>query len=114
MYLIYKCLAGAMIMLALHFLAKSKSYYYLTSLVLLFPIFSLPAYYFIFSNQGDQQVRRTSLFGLSSILAYAGFLLCVFLTVRRSNILIALATATAVWLVLALMILLAWKRWGGV
>lgn len=111
MYLLYKCIAGALIMLCVHFLVKSNIYY-LTGLVVLFPIFSIPAYYFMFHEKGPLEIQKTNVFALCSLIAYVGFVLTVFFTVKRVGIATSLLLSTIVWFVLAITLLFVWKRLG--
>lgn len=111
MYLIYKCTAGALIMLLIHFVTKSNAYY-INGLVFLFPIFSIPAYYFMYTERGVEEIQKTNIFALWSLIAYAGFVLTIFFTVKKFGIGTSLAISTGVWLVLAIGLLIAWEHLG--
>jgi membrane protein GlpM len=109
MYLLIKCLIGALIMLTIHFLTQSKNYY-LTGLILLFPSLSIPAYYFIYMDKGLNELRNTTLFALFSLIPYIAFILSVYFLVKSQHIVLTLLIGTGVWFTLALVILNVWKQ----
>ena len=111
MDLFYKCTAGAMIMLLLHFLTRSNMYY-VTGMVVFFPVFSLPLYYFMYSEQGIEEIQKTNIFTLWSLIPYIGFIFTVFITVKKFGIVPALLLSLTVWFVLAIGVLVVWKQLG--
>ncbi|MGH1539962.1 MAG: GlpM family protein [Arenicella sp.] len=109
LYLIYKCVMGALIMLVIHFLTKSN-YYYITGLLALFPALSIPAYYFMYFEKGADAIQKTNLFGLLSLIAYVAFVLTIFFTVKKLGIVYSLLLSTGVWSIIAFALMVIWKR----
>lgn len=79
-------------------------------LVPLFPTFSLIAHFIVGTERGVEALRATALFGLYSLIPYAGYLLAVYLFSARYGVWMTLSLATAVWVVLAAGLLVSWSR----
>lgn len=109
MYLFAKALLGALAVVIIALLAKSRSFY-LAGLVPLFPSFALIAHALIGQEQGGSALRSTALFGLYALLPYAAYLLTVYRLAERYSLPATLASATAVWLVAAGGLLWLWPR----
>ena len=109
MYVAFKCLIGALLMLAIHSLAQTK-HYYAAGLVLMLPAISLPTYYFMHVERGAAAVQTTALFGMLSVLAYLAFLAALYWAEKRLPILLSTLLALAAWVVVAVGLLLVWKR----
>jgi membrane protein GlpM len=105
----FKCLIGALLMLAIHYLAQTR-HYYAAGLVLLIPAISLPTYYFMHVERGPAAVQDTALFGMLSVSAYLAFLGCLHLLVRRLPIALSILGALGAWCAVALAVLALWKR----
>ncbi|MBC5850276.1 GlpM family protein [Vibrio metschnikovii] len=71
--LFLKCLLGAVAVLIIALLSKSKSFF-IAGLVPLFPTFALIAHYIIGSERTMADLRITALFGLYSLIPYAAYL----------------------------------------
>ncbi len=108
MYVLFKCLVGALIMLAIHYLAQTK-HYYVAGLVLMLPAVSLPTYYFMHLERGAAAVQATALFGMLSVFAYLAFLAGLYWAEKRFSIVQSMALALAAWTVVAFALLLIWK-----
>lgn len=111
MYLFYKCTAGALIMLLLHFLTRSNMYY-ITGMVVFFPVFSIPLYYFMYAEKGIEEIQKTNIFTLWSLIPYIAFIFTVFFTVKKLGIVPSLLLSLSVWFVLAICVLIVWKYLG--
>lgn len=75
--LIFKSAIGALVVLLIALLSRSKSFY-IAGLVPLFPAFALIAHVIVQQAQGSEALRKTALFGLWSLIPYAVYLLLVF------------------------------------
>lgn len=104
-----KCLLGALAVLLIALLSKSRSFY-IAGLVPLFPTFALIAHYIVGSERSAADLRVTALFGLWSLAPYAVYLLTVYWLSVRYSLTVTLLAATLAWVVAALLMLLAWSR----
>ena len=109
MYVLFKCLIGALLMLAIHYLAQTK-HYYAAGLVLMLPAVSLPTYYFMHLERGATAVQTTALFGMLSVLAYLAFLVGLYWAEKRFSIIPSTVIALTAWAVVAAALLVSW-RW---
>ncbi|HJV50632.1 MAG TPA: GlpM family protein [Noviherbaspirillum sp.] len=107
--LLFKCLLGAVAVLLIALLSKTRNYY-LAGLVPLFPTFALIAHAIVGSERGAANLRTTALFGLCALLPYAIYLLTVFWLSVRVSLAATLASATVAWTVAAGALLLLWNR----
>ena len=76
MGLLIKGLLGALVVVLIGVLAKTKNYA-IAGLVPLFPTFALIAHYIVASERGIEALRATIVFGMWSILPYFIYLLSV-------------------------------------
>lgn len=107
--LFLKSLVGALAVLLIAILARSKSVY-LAGLVPLFPTFALIAHVIIGTERSAADLQHTALFGLWSLVPYAGYLGVVWFGSTRWSLPVTLGTATAAWVLLALGMILLWER----
>jgi membrane protein GlpM len=108
--LFFKCLMGAVAVLIIALLSKSRNYY-VAGLIPLFPTFALIAHYLVGNERGPQDLRTTALFGLWALLPYAVYLLTVYFLSVRLTLTATLTTATGLWFVAASLLMLAWVKW---
>jgi membrane protein GlpM len=104
-----KCLLGALAVLAIALLSRTRSFY-VAGLVPLFPTFALIAHYIIGSERSAQDLRTTALFGLCSLAPYAVYLFTVYWFSIRLHLAATLALATGAWVFAAAGLLFAWSR----
>ncbi|ASJ23022.1 GlpM [Laribacter hongkongensis] len=109
MMLLAKAGLGALAVLLIAWLSKSR-HYYLAGLVPLFPTFALIAHAVVGGERGAAALKATALFGLAALVPYAGYLLAVWLLAGRLSLLPVLLAATVVWLVLAWCLVAGWSR----
>jgi membrane protein GlpM len=109
MFVVFKCAIGALIMLVIHYLAQTK-HYFAAGLVLMLPAISLPTYYFMHLERGAAAVQNTALFGMLSVLAYLAFLGGLYWCEKRFPIVQSISLALGSWCVVALALLVVWKR----
>ncbi len=107
--LLLKCALGALAVLVIALLSKSKSFY-IAGLVPLFPTFALIAHYMVGTQRGAADLRTTALFGLWSLLPYAVYLFAVYWLSARCAVVTTLVWATAAWGVAAAILLAAWFK----
>lgn len=98
--LILKCLLGALAVLVIALLSKSKNFA-IAGLVPLFPTFALIAHYIVGTERTGADLRATALFGLWSLLPYALYLATVYIMCVRYSLVQTLSTATIAWLLAA-------------
>lgn len=108
--LFLKSLLGAVAVLLIALLSRSKSYY-IAGLVPLFPTFALIAHAIVGSERGAAELRTTALFGLCALVPYAVYLLTVFWLSVRLSLVSTLVTATLAWTVTTGVLLLLWSRY---
>lgn len=107
--LLLKCLLGALAVLAIALLSRSRSFF-IAGMVPLFPTFALIAHYIVGTERSPADLRSTALFGLFSLLPYAVYLALVFVLSVRTGLATTLLAALAGWLVAAGLVLLLWTR----
>ncbi len=107
--LFFKCLLGALAVLVIALLSKSKSFY-IAGMVPLFPTFALLAHYIVGSERSMVALKTTALFGLWSLIPYAVYLFAVYLLCTQVGLVATLGFATLAWTVSAGMLLIAWSR----
>lgn len=104
-----KCLLGALAVLVIALLSRSRSFF-IAGLVPLFPTFALIAHYIVGTERAPRDLQATALFGLWSLAPYAVYLLAVYWLSVRLPLAATLLLATAAWGVAAALLLLAWYR----
>lgn len=109
MSLLLKSLLGALAVLLIALLSRSRNYY-VAGLVPLFPTFALIAHYIVGSERGVADLRVTALFGLCSLFPYATYLLSVYWLSERLSLVPTLLWATFAWCVAAALLLAVWMR----
>ncbi len=105
-----KSLLGALAVLLIAFLSKSKVFY-IAGLVPLFPTFALIAHYIVGTERSAADLRITALFGLLSLIPYAVYLFTVFVMSIRTDVIRTLCCATLTWFIVAGILLVAWSHW---
>lgn len=109
MSLALKCLLGAVAVLVIALLSRSKAFF-VAGLVPLFPTFALIAHYIVGTERSAQDLRTTALFGLWSLAPYAVYLFTVYWLSIRLPLVSTLVLATIAWVVAAALLLFAWSR----
>ena len=107
--LFLKCVLGAVAVLLIALLSKSKSFF-VAGLVPLFPTFALIAHYVVGTERSATDLRTTAHFGLWSLIPYAIYLLVVYWLSVRFALATTLLLATAAWAVTAVILLAAWFK----
>lgn len=105
-----KCLLGAVAVLVIALLSRSKVFF-IAGLVPLFPTFALIAHYIVGTERSAQDLRTTALFGLWSLAPYAVYLVSVYWLSVRLPLAHTLVLSTVAWAVAAALLLAVWTRY---
>ena len=106
--LFFKCLLGALVVLLISILSKSKAFY-IAGLVPLFPTFALIAHVIVFQQLGAEALRKTALFGLWSLIPYAVYLVMVYVLATKMSMWSCLGLATVCWVIAATGLIYGWQ-----
>ncbi|ELX8380434.1 GlpM family protein [Providencia vermicola] len=106
--LFIKCSLGALAVLIIALLSKSKVFY-IAGLVPLFPTFALIAHIIVIQEQGALALRKTALFGLWSLIPYMLYLLTVYLLAMKTSAWVCLGVATLNWILAAAILIYLWQ-----
>lgn len=109
MIILSKALLGAALLVGLHYLTKTRSYY-LAHLALSCPILSVFAHYFIGVERDQESLRQTVLFGMFALLPFLAYMVTLYLIVNRMRLKEALVYASGAWFLSALVLALLWKK----
>lgn len=96
MGLVIKATLGALVVLLIGVLAKTKNYY-IAGLIPLFPTFALIAHYIVASERGIEALRATIVFGMWSIIPYFIYLLSLWYFTGFLRLPTALGGAVVCW-----------------
>jgi membrane protein GlpM len=107
--LLLKSLLGALAVLAIALLSKSKNFV-IAGLIPLFPTFALMAHAIVGSERSMLALRSTALFGLWALIPYALYLLAVYYLSLRYTLTTTLLLATACWALAAAVLLWGWSK----
>ena len=104
-----KCVLGALAVLMIALLAKTRSFY-IAGLVPLFPTFAIIAHYIVGSERLASDLRSTAIFGLWSLLPYAAYLVSIVVLSERFTLMVTLTVGELAWAVAAGLLLTVWTR----
>jgi len=107
--LFFKACIGAIMVVLMALLAKSKNYY-IAGLVPLFPTFALIAHAIVGNERGSADLKTTALFGIFSLIPYFAYLLSVYFLAEKYSLWINLVLSTLIWIVFAGILILVWKK----
>lgn len=109
MGLLIKALLGALVVVLIGVLSKTKNYY-IAGLIPLFPTFALIANYIVASERGIEALRTTIVFGTWSIIPYFIYLLSLWYFTGVMRLPFALAGAVGCWSLCAWLLIIGWSR----
>jgi membrane protein GlpM len=109
MALLLKGLLGALAVLIIALLSRSRNFY-IAGLVPLFPTFALIAHYIVGTERTPADLKVTALFGVWSLAPYAVYLAVVYSLAERTSLVVTLVAATLAWIMAALLLLYIWFR----
>ncbi|MGE9550510.1 GlpM family protein [Erwinia amylovora] len=110
MGLLFKAVLGALVVVLIGILSKTRSYY-IAGLLPLFPTFAMIAHYIVASERGMEALRTTILFGMWAIIPYFIYLLSLWYFVGMMKLPLALSSAVACWCIAAWLLITLWARW---
>ena len=110
--LLLKSLMGALVVLLIAVLSKSKLFY-IAGLVPLFPTFALIAHVIVAQQQGAIALQKTALFGLWALIPYFIYLLMVYVLATKFTLPWVLGLATIAWIVAAVILIYLWQLYMG-
>lgn len=112
MGLFLKAAIGALVVVLIGLLSKSK-HYYIAGLVPLFPTFALIAHYIVGSERSVEALRTTIIFGIWAVIPYLAYLVSLWFFVGLWRLPMALPAAVGCWMVAAWLLIQGWNRWHG-
>jgi len=112
MDLLLKAALGALVVVLLAALSKTRNYY-IAGLVPLFPTFALIAHYIVGKGRSIEDLKTTILFGMWSIIPYFIYLATLYVLVDRLRLETSLALAVLTWLLAASVLVSLWLRFHG-
>jgi len=110
MGILFKALIGALVVILIGILSKSRNYY-IAGLVPLFPTFALIAHYIVGSERSIEALRTTILFGMWAVIPYLAYLISLYLLLNFLRLPLALTAAVGCWIVVAWLLIQVWNRW---
>lgn len=110
MALVIKAAIGALVVLLIGVLAKTKNYY-IAGLIPLFPTFALIAHYIVATERGIEALRTTIVFGMWAIIPYFVYLLSLWYFTGLMRVWPALGCAVLCWCLSAWLLIYCWSRW---
>ncbi len=108
MAVLCKVLAGAALVVFIHYISMSKNYL-LAALIPLFPTFTLIALYSVGEERTTAELQKTILFGMCSMLPYIVYLIAMYFLVTRYNLMESLLYSTGCWVIVALTLVGVWS-----
>lgn len=109
MGLLIKAALGALVVVLIGVLVKTKNYY-IAGLIPLFPTFALIAHYIVASERGIEALRATIVFGMWSIIPYFLYLLSLWYFTGFLRLPLALGGAVVCWSLSAWVLIFFWSR----
>lgn len=110
MGLLIKAVLGALVVVLIGMLSKTRNYY-IAGLLPLFPTFALIAHYIVASDRGIEALRTTIIFGMWAIVPYFIYLLSLWYFVSMMRLPYALGSAVACWCLAAWLLITLWSKW---
>lgn len=109
MGLIIKPLVGALVVIVIQILSKTKNYY-IAALVPLFPLFGLMAYYIVGLERGTSVLENTVIFGMFSLIPYFAFLITLYFSIKHYKLGYSLIIASIAWVAIAVILVILWNK----
>ncbi|WP_318385267.1 GlpM family protein [Enterobacter sp.] len=110
MGLVFKAALGALVVVLIALLSRTKNYY-IAGLIPLFPTFALLAHYIVATEHGMDALRTTIVFGMWSIIPYFLYLLSLWYFTGFLKLPLALGGAVVCWSLSAWVLIYCWSRW---
>lgn len=110
MGLVIKAALGALVVVLIGLLSKTKNYY-IAGLIPLFPTFALIAHYIVASERGIDAMRTTIVFSMWSIIPYFIYLATLWYFSGVMRLPVALGGAVVCWGLSAWLLIFCWIKW---
>lgn len=112
MGILVKALIGALVVVLIGLLAKTRNYY-IAGLVPLFPTFALVAHYVVGSERSIAALKTTLIFGMWAVLPYLVYLISLYFLINSLRLSLALGAAVLCWIAAAWLLITLWGWWQG-
>lgn len=112
MGILVKALIGALVVVLIGLLAKTRNYY-IAGLVPLFPTFALIAHYVVCSERSIAALKTTLIFGMWAVLPYLVYLISLYFLINSLRLSLALGAAVLCWIAAAWLLITLWGWWQG-
>ncbi len=112
MGILVKALIGALVVVLIGLLAKTRNYY-IAGLVPLFPTFALIAHYVVGSERSIAALKTTLIFGMWAVLPYLVYLISLYFLINSLRLSLALSAAVLCWIAAAWLLITLWGWWQG-
>ncbi|WP_148874861.1 GlpM family protein [Serratia marcescens] len=112
MGILVKALIGALVVVLIGLLAKTRNYY-IAGLVPLFPTFALIAHYVVGSERSIAALKTTLIFGMWAVLPYLVYLISLYFLINGLRLSLALGAAVLCWIAAAWLLITLWGWWQG-
>ena len=112
MGLLIKALLGALVVVLIGVLSKTKNYY-IAGLIPLFPTFALIAHYIVGSERSIAALKTTLIFGMWAVLPYLVYLISLYFLISSLRLSLALGAAVLCWIAAAWLLITLWGWWQG-
>lgn len=110
MGLLFKAALGALVVVLIALLSKTRNYY-IAGLLPLFPTFAMIAHYIVASERGIEALRTTIVFGMWAIIPYFIYLASLWYFVGMMRLPFALGSAVICWCLAAWLLITLWAKW---
>ncbi|MGP2543423.1 GlpM family protein [Yersinia sp. 2541 StPb PI] len=110
MGLLLKALIGAIVVVLIGLLSRTRNYY-IAGLIPLFPTFALIAHYIVGHERNIEALRITITFGLWAIIPYFIYLISLYFLIDYLRLPLALTAAVLCWAIAAWILIAAWNQW---
>jgi len=107
--LLVKACCGAVAVVIIELLARTRNYY-IAGLVPLFPTFALISQYIVGSQRPVAELKETVVFSMFSLIPYLLYLVTVYYVADRLRLEPALLVGTLCWTAAATILVLAWNE----
>jgi len=107
--LVIKALIGALMVVAIAILSKTRNYY-IAGLLPLFPTFALIAHYIVGTERSIDALRTTIVFGLWAVIPYMVYLISLYFFIGGMKLPYALLSAVVCWSLAAWLLISLWAR----
>ena len=109
MGLVIKAALGALVVLLIGVLAKTKNYY-IAGLIPLFPTFALIAHYIVACERGSVALRATIIFRMGASLPFFGYLGSLWYFTGMMRLPAAFVGSVACWGISAWVLIICWIK----